>query len=262
MINELYPPIIEGTLPAFYGNKLIVPFQMNRAVNFNEIDGFYVKIKTVQNSRLIGTERSTDIDWDNLTVTFDFSINNSIAFNSGQHYKVQIAYTYKGEVGYYSSVGVVKYTTKPEVKIEGLEVKKNNFHKYSYIGLYSQKEKDTTEKLYSYCFNLYDSKYNLVLTSGEKIHNSNEDMNSYESISRFSIDKELKEGEKYYLQYVVTTSNNMKVPSPYYSIMQKNSINPNVQFSIVADSLSDRENGGIIISLIKMLISKFSSKIY
>ena len=50
---KLYPPLIEGTIPAFKGNELIVPFSMNRAVGKNNIAGFSLKIKTVQNSFFI-----------------------------------------------------------------------------------------------------------------------------------------------------------------------------------------------------------------
>jgi ribulose bisphosphate carboxylase small subunit len=43
---------------------------------------------------------------------------------SGAYYKIQLAYvdTYKGETGYFSTVGIVKYTTEPEVIIEDLEL--------------------------------------------------------------------------------------------------------------------------------------------
>jgi hypothetical protein len=76
MANKLPPPLIAGTLPAFYDNKLIVPFQMNRAVSKNEFIDFSVKIKTVQNSRLIATSSTSDsIDFNNNTITFIFDGN-------------------------------------------------------------------------------------------------------------------------------------------------------------------------------------------
>lgn len=45
--SKLYPPLIEGTLPAFYGNTLKVPFTMNRAVSDKDYVGFALKIKHV-----------------------------------------------------------------------------------------------------------------------------------------------------------------------------------------------------------------------
>jgi hypothetical protein len=40
-------------------------------------------------------------------------------------------------VGYYSSVGVIKYTTKPVIEILNLEEKIINSHVYQYTGYYS-----------------------------------------------------------------------------------------------------------------------------
>ena len=53
-MSKLHPPIIEGTIPAFYGNKIRVPFFMNKAVSQNEINGFSLKIKTVQSNYYLG----------------------------------------------------------------------------------------------------------------------------------------------------------------------------------------------------------------
>jgi hypothetical protein len=44
MATYLYPPYIEGTIPAFYtdsknGTKLIVPFSMNKAVSKDSVYG-------------------------------------------------------------------------------------------------------------------------------------------------------------------------------------------------------------------------------
>ena len=62
MATKLYPPNIEGTIPAFSGTTMVVPFSLNRAVSKNEIAGFVIKIKTVQGSTLLGTIKQTDPD--------------------------------------------------------------------------------------------------------------------------------------------------------------------------------------------------------
>ena len=51
---KLYPPIIEGTIPAFYGDIIKVPYEMNKAVSHLEISGFSLKFKTVQSNRYLG----------------------------------------------------------------------------------------------------------------------------------------------------------------------------------------------------------------
>ena len=55
MARKLYPPITEGTIPAFYGDSITIPYSMNRMVNKNEIAGFSLKIKTVQSNLFLGT---------------------------------------------------------------------------------------------------------------------------------------------------------------------------------------------------------------
>ena len=37
---KLYPPIIEGIIPAFCGSILRVPFTMNKSVSENQAKGF------------------------------------------------------------------------------------------------------------------------------------------------------------------------------------------------------------------------------
>ena len=44
---KLYPPHIEGTIPAFYGTTLVVPFSMNQAVGASEVKNIVLKIKIV-----------------------------------------------------------------------------------------------------------------------------------------------------------------------------------------------------------------------
>ena len=53
---RLYPPVISGTLPAFTGTTLVVPFALNRAVSKNDIGGFALKLKTVQGEALLAKE--------------------------------------------------------------------------------------------------------------------------------------------------------------------------------------------------------------
>ena len=47
-MDKLYPPSIEGKLPAFTGKVLKVPLTMNRAVTRSQVKGFQAIIKTVQ----------------------------------------------------------------------------------------------------------------------------------------------------------------------------------------------------------------------
>jgi hypothetical protein len=55
-----------------------------------------------------------------------------------------------------------------------LVLKKDNVHHYSYLGSYAQQghDKDPSEKLYSYIFNLYDVAGKLLYTSDWQIHDT------------------------------------------------------------------------------------------
>ena len=243
--KRLLPPIIEGTLPAFYGTALTVPFSMNKAVSNNEIGGFCIKVKTVQSNAYIGYSeyyRNVEGDMSN-EVIFDISKMSS-KFNVGQYYKIQMAYIDKnGNEGYYSTVGIAKFTTQPEVTVERLISTEINRHIYNYTGKYSQENGDSTEKVYSYCFNFYDINMSLVLTSGWKLHNTNNDEFAYESIDNYQIEKELEVNKKYYLQYSIITNNRMRISSPLYTIIRNLSIDPEAKISI--EPVNNFDNGYI-----------------
>ena len=261
MLKKLYPPNIEGTIPAFYGTTLVVPFSMNKAVSKQDVHGMAIKIKAVQSGAYLAQKQVYEeyISFDPYCqVTFDLSkeIANK-KLNIGQHYKIQIAYINKGDseedvgqmLGYFSTVAVVKYTAEPHVSIVGLETGQGNInmHQYQYIGSYYQ-SLDTSEKAYSYRFNLYDNNLNLIQTSGEKIHNSSLDIELYESHDNYDIEQDLEINRSYYLEYIVTTINNLKVSSGKYRIMQKKSINPEIKADLVPSL--NFENGYVNIHLI------------
>lgn len=242
---KLYPPNIEGTIPAFTGNSLTVPFSMNRTVGNNEISAFALKIKKVNDNSLLLTTQTTNFDVD-LNYHAVFEVDN-VLFRVGNFYKVQIAYVnLDGEVGYYSTVGVVKYTSNPEVYIDGLDEGVISTHSHKYVGVYKQND-DSTEKLYSSKFILYNSKGEVKISSGEIIHDTSLDTSSYETHEEYNIAQDLNLDESYYIKFVITTSNGLEKSSPRYRLMQRRMIPAelDVQFSAVLD----RENGSINLSI-------------
>lgn len=213
--KKLPPPIIEGILPAFYGTELTVPFAMNKAVSINEFDSFDVKIKSALNNAPIKTE--TIILYQDLNkVIFDISADLIV----GRYYKIQMAYRSGNNVGYYSDIGIAKYTTEPQVFIENLNKDIINPHTYNYIGKYSQFDGDTTEKVHSYCFDLYQDN-DLIKTTDWILHNSNLDENGYESFDLFNLEEDLGLDKVYYIEYKIKTNNNLMVSSGKYPIKQK-----------------------------------------
>lgn len=231
-LKKLYPPQIEGTIPAFCGDKIVVPYSMNKTVSPKEVGGFALKIKTVTSNQYIAYIESNGFTADQA----EFNIGNfKDKLNIGQHYKVQLAYINKeGEkqklVGYYSTIGVVKYTAEPQVYIEGLTSNINQ-HIYDYIGVYripsyqvnGQIIYDTNEKVYSHHFTIEDKEHNVIYQTEELIHQgiNDDETDLYTQHDPFSYTREFEEGMSYYIQYTVTTMNNMVVSSPKYRLMEQ-----------------------------------------
>ena len=163
-----------------------------------------------------------------------------------------MAYIYKnsdgsrGETGYYSTVGVVKCTSKPEVSIVGLKTGERNAHLYSYLGHYKQ-DIDYTEKVYSYNFKIWDTNSNLIADSGELLHVYSNDDSSNESTDEFVITQELTQSTSYYIQYTITTNNKMKISSPRYRIAQKTICFTEMEAELITEL--NFENGYINVSL-------------
>lgn len=44
-MSKYYPPQIEGTLPAFYGKELRIPYTMNQTVSINLIKKWQLELK-------------------------------------------------------------------------------------------------------------------------------------------------------------------------------------------------------------------------
>lgn len=237
---KLYPPSINGTIPAFCKNGTVlitVPFSMNKAVSKVEVGGFAVKIKTVSGivKGVVKTSSSKNSSYDveeNYQAIFDVS---HLDFSVGQYYKLQLAYIgTDGVVGYYSTVGVAKYTTMPSISVDGLQFGRINSHNYFYTGVYSQKNGDTTEKLYSARFRLYDSNKNVIQDTGDVLHNTSTDDFSYESHTAFSVPQDLEIDKTYYIKFSIKTVNGLERSTPYFRIMQRRSVSPEINAELIA----------------------------
>lgn len=258
-------PIIQGTLPAFYLDedgmaRITIPFSMSRAVNQNEVKRFKLKIKNIQGYDYLATLDSSSFSFIDSVATFE--INKQAlekSFLIGSFYKAQLAYVKdreEEEVGYYSTVGIIKYTTKPAVEILNLYSSKNNSHSYHYTGTYSQYEedpvtghnkKDATEKAYSYRFIIKNDKNVIIEDTGYLIHNNSNDEKYYESQDSFTYTHDLELNRKYTITYMVRTNNGLEVSSFPYKIMEKESLTSDLIQSITP--ILNYENGYIKIKL-------------
>lgn len=266
IMEKLYPPVINGSLPAFYSEidengttnaKIVVPFSMNRAVNMEDINGFKLKIKTVQSNTLITilssisyTNQEVIFHWPNISKTNTIT-NKKI--NIGQFLKVQLAYykieqtdegQYKENVGYFSTVGIIKYTSKPKVYIEDLGENNNQvaIFQSEYTGIYETTE-DKNERPYAYKFSLYDNNLSLIETSDWQLHNTSINNVISESVSLdkatdiYNFNTTLKLDTEYYLQYTVRTINNLEINSPLYLCMDPETENSTLPLEIHSENV-------------------------
>ena len=238
-MKKLYPPEIKGSIPAFSGDFITIPYIKNKTVSDSEVIGFALKIKTIQSNNYIGYVE-TRIDKGQplpQPVTFDISSLKSV-LNVGQYYKVQMAYIY-GEysgsavspasitTGYYSTLGIVKYTTVPSLGIIDLDTTEINNAVQKYVGFYSQQGKDITEKVYQYRFSVYkqDSK-TPVYVQDWQLHDSSTDDNGYESTDTVELEYSLESNVIYDIQYSVITTNELEVQSVKYPIVRADIVSP------------------------------------
>lgn len=179
------------------------------------------------------------------------AIGNATSYtNEDEWYQVVIGQLRVDDktVGYYSSVGVIKYTTRPTVEILNLEDKIINSHIYQYTGYYSQANGDKTEHLYSYRFDVYDKEGKLYKTTGDVLHNSNNDVNNYESYDSFMLQEDFDPSDVYSLRYSIKSISGLEMTSPRYRIMQKISVDPEIDAKLVATM--DYANGYVSLNMI------------
>ena len=268
MLNEkLYPPQLAGTLPAFCktynpdtgvctGAELTIPFTMNQAVSESQLDGFVLKMKTVQTGTyLFAPLYSMTFNLAKNTVTFLLTEAEAEKINEGQYYKIQLAYfafeqfeavddagnliiskdPFTKISGHFSTVGVIKCVSKPTVTIKGFSNDSINLFQNEIYGLYSlENAVDKTEKVYSYNFKFYDEQNEVAWDSGELIHNCATDAEYGLSHDILILNNFIENNKVYSLVYTVTTRNGYVASSPLYKITSDNLLPPTKEMSIIA----------------------------
>lgn len=250
---KLYPPHLEGKLPAFQGTTIVVPFSMNQAVGPTAVSGFHIQIRTINKDTIIYEGSATNFDKSSgapLNSSTNFGRTNSNCFASfniadavsqfkvGQFYRIQLAYEDDNgnpnsipDIGYYSSVGIAKYTAVPKVFIEGMTTAATNKHLYTYSCRYEQT--DATEKLYSSYLVMRNNEGEEVYNSGVIKHSFGNDTLPHIAHETFLIPFDIEFGKIYRLCWYVTTVNDLVTRTEEYRIMMTN--NGGVEFEGVTD---------------------------
>lgn len=237
---KLYPPYLNGTIPAFTGDILPIPFSINKTVHPDQVTGIKLLIKDLFNNEIgDGAYISNTYDLTTGKVYFDITdLRKSEKLKIGQYYKLQIAYIdNNNQEGYFSTVGVTKYTSAPLVYIDKLSIGALNGSQTEYVGAYQQENgKDLTEKLYSSYFVLYDEYGNELLKTEEKIHNSSEDDNSNIQKESFSLEYEITGLDIFQIEFNVTSLNGLKLSSQRYQIVKAETIDADFSANLIAEN--------------------------
>ena len=269
MANKLYPPQLAGSLPAFYktynkstgeaiGLTLKIPYTMNQGVGYSQIDGFCLRIKNVSSGTYVcPPQYSVNFNMDKSYVTFEIAKEYATIFEEGQFYKVQLAYysletspiiiggndfvvdesdpnAYKN-IGYFSTVGIIKCVPYPKVIISGYSLDSTNLFTGSFLGVYDISDAiDKTETVYSYSFSIYNSVNELYYTTGELIHNSSNDVEYGLSTDSLIINDFISStNDVYQIEYTINTLNGLTVSSPRYRMTSEQLLAPNKKIEVV-----------------------------
>ena len=246
---KLYPPYIDGKLPAFFKDEgkdtveIKIPFQMNPLVGIDDFNNIVISIKTMSGIMVGSVQSTSNIVFEEKKAIAIFSEFESSLFNIGQFYKVQIAYAKYNNIGYYSTVGIIKYTVPAAAIIENLDSNYVCACPSTFTGTYTPAITDN-EKIYSYRFDIYDEYMNLCDTSGDQIHNAENITNKNTWIPNIAF-----QPDKFYtVQYSIVTQNLLELQSPQYSLIEglyEEDAGYYSNFTLQANF--DPENGKIII---------------
>ena len=171
---------------------------------------------------------------------------------------MQLAFKNGNEIGYYSTVGVIKCTSEPKVYIKangeelriedekGKSAVNNNTNEY--MGIFEQNVGgDVTEKVYSSKFIITDLAGNEIANTGDVLHNVENNPDSYISYDLMKFNRDLEFGQIYRIKYEVTTNNGLVFSSPEYLLTQQKSLNMFLKGSLIADL--NYEEGYVDISI-------------
>ena len=229
---------------------------MNTAVSESQFKGFSLRLRTASTgSYVLPPIYSHAYSTGDGEVTFSLSAQHAEALNEGQYYKLQIAYcagqTVDGagnvsgtDIGYYSTVGIAKCVSKPEVSIKGLVFENINSFNNEFFGFYDLSNcKDRTEKVYSYQFKVYDEQENVYYDSGERLHQAYYDTDYLSSLDRIILNDFASSETIYSIEYTVTTLNGLVMSSPKYRVSSAYLVAPSNNINILPEA--DQEHGVI-----------------
>ena len=235
----LYPPLLEGKLPAQYGTELHIPYYLNRAVGESEVQLVNANIKSIATNSIVSSVSASSRvkTKEGYMATF---VIGSDTLKVGQYYKIQLAFGNTEGMGAFSTLGVFKYTSKPKVTIIELEGenKQISYAQGNYTGSY-ENENDPQEKVYEYQFDLLLNG-TIIESSGRQLHDARNDTETKASVDAYKMRRRLNPQTYYQLRYTVYTVNGLEISSNDYFITQAKTFKANKEIEIGVTAQPDQ----------------------
>lgn len=254
-----YPPQIERKIQAFAYEagdviKINVPYVLNKAISLNAFDKMALLVKTATTSQPKWRGETAECKmYSNTSHSYYASfIIPKADFNPvvGNYYKLQLAFVNATTQSNWSTVGIAKCTSIPQLSINSLINEIDNTNPEVFIGVYENS--DAAEKVYSYKFTIYDDAGIEFETSGELIHNGTNDEVIAGVGVRATMEWKPQQALKPYVRYRITLSTTSlngyhKTTAPYV-IKAVSTIDTDIPAKLLATP--DYDNGCIHLSLI------------
>lgn len=241
---------------------------MNKIVSISEVAGFALRVKSASSETFLfevtGPGSGTGqigASFGDTQVTFYLTSAQLNKFIVGEYYKIQIAYVNSlDEIGYYSTVGIIKYTGAPQATIPGFNEDIPNITQQVIVGMYMNEE-DPTERESEYKFTIYAADKTTELTStGWLAHIASNNIETavvsdtydvtyrLEQTDQYSIKYVLDPMATYYIRYEIRTNNGLYKASPMYEIVENTTMNSTLLADLVAEL--DYDNACVILTLL------------
>lgn len=248
----LYPPYIEGKLPAQFGDTLRIPFSFNKAGGFptsNVNNQLRLKIRTMSTN--INPLSQSDAllcssDFGDGVVRFDIA---DLDLKIGQYYKIQLQLydAAESESSPFSTIAVFKYTEPGQASINSLKADSINSNitgtvigKYDFVA-------DRSERVIEYKFTILSNGKEIDST-GWQLHNSQTDELTY-AYDEYQIKIDTEDKSLYKIIYSVRTSNGLEISSPHYLFQNQGSFPLNLSNEIEASAVNNYSYGCIEVVL-------------
>ena len=241
---------------------------MNKIVAISEVAGFALRVKSASSETFlfevvgpgVGTGKIS-ANFSDTQVEFELTTNLLNKLYVGEYYKVQIAYVNSlDEIGYYSTIGIIKYTGAPQAWIADFNPDVPNQNRQKIIGTYSN-ETDPTEREAEYRFTVYAyDKITELTSTGWKSHIVSNNIETAIVADDYSVTYAIEQTDEYdlkyvldpmstyYIRYEIRTNNGLYKASPLYEIVENTTMNSTLLADLIAEM--DYDNACVILTLL------------